>query len=385
MNIQNLLFNLNNPVLFSLLMILALMGVIYIFYIHIIVPLNRTHIIEKGNLELRNAKLMALFAELDPDPIFRFNSDGKFILANKAVKKLFGKEKIEDKPVFNLFPPLKDVNLQDLISQGQSSQFSVELNQNFYDVIVKGVPEMQFGQIYCNNITRRKRVEDELTQYQASLRELSNRIQKLQEEEKQKLSRELHDSFGQKLTSIKLNLELLKNTNPVAGGNEEIVNDILSLVENSMLEVREISYRLKPRILDDFGLVPSLKALCNDISKKSGINGIFQAHKLEQRLNPDLETGLYRITQEALNNMVKHSKAKEFSVQLVRHPDVLRLMIEDDGIGFDPQKIKSDPAKINHLGLVNMSERVLSFNGKFMLDSHQGGGTEIIVEIPMEN
>ena len=72
--------------------------------------------------------------------------------------------------------------------------------------------------------------------------------------------------------------------------------------------------------------------------------------------------------------MVKHLKAKEFSVQLVRHPDVLRLMIEDDGIGFDPLKIKNDPSKKNHLGLVNMSEKVLSFNGKFMLDSHIGSG-----------
>lgn len=211
MDIRNLFFNLNNPILFSLLMILALLGVIYIFYIHIIVPLNRTHIIEKGNLELKNAKLMALFAELDPEPIFRFNMEGKFILANKAVKELHGKENIEGEPVYYFFPPLKDYNLYDLISKGQSVQFSVAIKENHYDVIVKGVPEMQFGQIYCNNITRRKLVEDELTQYQASLRKLSNRIQKLQEEEKQKLSRELHDSFGQKLTSIKLNLELLKN------------------------------------------------------------------------------------------------------------------------------------------------------------------------------
>jgi signal transduction histidine kinase len=365
-------------------MILALMGVIYVFYIHIILPLNRNHIIEKGNIELRNAKLMALFAELDPEPIFRFNNEGKFILANKAVQELYGKEKIEGEEVYYFFPPLKEVNLQDLISNGKSAQFTVTIKDNHYDVNVKGVPEMQFGQIYCNNITRRKLVEDELTQYQASLRELSNRIQKLQEEEKQKLSRELHDSFGQKLTSIKLNLELLKNCDPDMKIKDEIVNDISMLVENSMLEVREISYRLKPRILDDFGLVPSLKALCNDISNKSGINGIFQAHKLDKRLDPDLETGLYRITQEALNNMVKHSKAKEFSVQLVKHPDVLRLMIEDDGIGFDPIVIKNDPAKRNHLGLVNMSERVLSFNGKFILDSHLGGGTEIIVEIPME-
>jgi signal transduction histidine kinase len=365
-------------------MILALLGVIYIFYIHIIVPLNKTHIIEKGNIELKNAKLMALFAELDPEPIFRFNREGKFILANKAVKELYGKENIEGEPVYHFFPPLKEYNLNDLISNGQSAQFSVAIQENHYDVMVKGVPEMQFGQIYCNNITRRKLVEDELIQYQASLRELSNRIQKLQEEEKQKLSRELHDSFGQKLTSIRLNLELLKSSELDIKEKSVIVSDMSSLLDNAMLEVREISYRLKPRILEDFGLVPSLKALCNDISNKSGINGIFQAHKLDQRLNPELETGLYRITQEALNNMVKHSKAKEFSVQLVRHPDILRLMIEDDGVGFDPNKIKEDPTKRNHLGLVNMSERVLSFNGKFILDSHQGGGTEIIVEIPME-
>jgi signal transduction histidine kinase len=384
MNTRELFLNLNNPILFSLLMILALLGVIYIFYVRVIVPLNRTHIIEKENLELRNAKLMALFAELDPEPIFRFNTEGKFILTNKAVNGLYGKEHIEGEAIYCFFPPLKEYNLNDLISKGLSAQFSVQIKENHYDVLVKGVPEMQFGQIYCNNITRRKIVEDELTQYQARLRELSNRIQKLQEEEKQKLSRELHDSFGQKLTSIKLNLEFLKNNKPDVIEKDEIISDIFSLLENAMLEVREISYRLKPRILDDFGLVPSLKALCSDISNKSGIIGIFQAHKLDQRLNPDLETGLYRITQEALNNMVKHSQAKEFSVQLVRHPDVLRLMIEDDGVGFDPQKIRNDPEKVNHLGLVNMSERVLSFNGKFILDSHLGGGTEIIVEIPME-
>jgi signal transduction histidine kinase len=365
-------------------MILALFGVIYIFYLHIILPLKKSHILEKNNLELNNARLMALFAELDPEPIFRFNSGGKFILANKAVKDLNGKEDIEGDPIFQFFPPLRDYNLDDLISKGLSVQFSVSINDNYYDVIVKGVPEMHFGQIYCNNITGRKLVEDELIQYQASLRELSNRIQKLQEEEKQKLSRELHDSFGQKLTSIRLNLELLKNCNSDLKRRNEISDDISSLLDNAMLEVREISYRLKPRILEDFGLVPSLKALCSEISDKSGINGIFQAHKFDQRLNPELETGLYRITQEALNNMVKHSNAKEFSVQLVGHPNVLMLMIEDDGVGFDPQKIKSDPAKKNHLGLVNMSERVLSFNGKFLLDSHLGGGTEIIVEIPME-
>ena len=114
MDIRDIFFNLNNPILFSFLMILALLGVIYIFYVHIIVPLNKTHLIEKSNIELKNAKLMALFAELDPEPIFRFNQEGKFILANKAVKELYGKEKIEGEQVYFFFPPLKNHDLNGL-------------------------------------------------------------------------------------------------------------------------------------------------------------------------------------------------------------------------------------------------------------------------------
>jgi signal transduction histidine kinase len=324
---QEFFFNLNNPILFSVLFSLALLCVIYIFYVHIIIPLNNAHHLEKENIELRTAKQMAMFSELDPEPVFRINTDGQIILANQAGKDLCGKENIDWLPVCTIFPVLNNYNLQELISSGIDFQFSAELNNCFFDIILKGVPDMHFAQIYCNNITERKKIEDELIQYQANLRELSKRIQKLQEEEKQKLSRELHDSFGQKLTSLKLNIELLKNGNSDFKNKHSIINDINVLLDSAMTEVREISYKLKPRVLDDFGLIPSLRSLCNDISKQSGIKGMFQSYKLEERLNPDVETGLYRITQEALNNMVKHSQANEFSVQLVKHPGFLRLMM----------------------------------------------------------
>ncbi len=379
----NSVFTLNNPVIFSILMIFAILGVIYIFYVHIIIPLNKKYSLEKVNLELKNAKLLALFAELDPEPVFRFNNDGKFILANKAGKKLYNTDSIEGTPVISIFPTLNNLEFNECISKGLTFQSSVAIADKFYDVTIKGAPEMQFGQIYCNNITQRKHVEDELIQYQNNLRELSNKIQKLQEEEKQKISRELHDSLGQTLTIIKLNLEVMKDGGSYNPRKKDLINEISLLIDNAMTEVREISYKLKPRILDDFGLIPSLKSLCNDVSRKSGIKGIFQSYNLDSRLLPEMELGLFRIAQEALNNIIKHSKAKEFSIQLVKHPGFLRLMVEDDGIGFDPQIVHHDPAKKNNLGLINMSERAFSLNGKFILDSRIGGGTEIIVEVPL--
>ena len=382
---QNLFFSLGNPVIFSILFCLALLGVIYIFYVHIIIPQNKKHNLEKENLELKNAQLMALFAELDPDPLFRFNDEGRIILSNKEGKRLFKNIDIHNEHAASIFPSLGKFDFKNCITNGKSEHFSEKINEEFYDVIIKGIPEMNFGQIYYNNITRRKVVEDELTFFQKKLRELSNRMQKLQEEEKQKISRELHDSTGQILTSIRLNLELLKEDNASPKSRLEKINDISNLIENAMSEIKEISYRLKPRILDDFGLEPSLKALCNEMSRKSNIKGSFQAHKLDGRFSPDVEIVLYRISQEALNNIVKHSRAKEFSLQLIRYPHFLRLLIEDDGVGFDIDKLKYDPSKANSIGLTNMTERAFSLNGKCIIDSKEGAGTEIIVEIPIED
>lgn len=380
MGTQNIFFSLNNPIIFSVLLTLALLGVIYIFYVHIIIPLQRKYLRERESLELKNARMMALFAELDPNPILRFDPEGNILLVNRAGQHLFKKWADNKLSVTELFHALKEINLKECIEQGDSHQFSTMIKHDYYDVMVKGVPEMQFGQIYCNNITQRKQIEEELTSSRKKLRELSNHMQNVQEEEKQKISRELHDGLGQVLTSIRINMEILKEH----GHNGRAkMDDISSLIDTAMTEIKEISYRLKPRILDDFGLVPSLKQLCAEVSARSGIKGMFQAVKFSGRLDSNLETGLYRIAQEALNNIVKHSQATEFSLQLVKHPSILRMMVEDDGIGFDSNNIREDVSKQNSMGLVNMSERVLSFNGRLIVDSQKGRGTEIIVEIPL--
>ncbi len=384
MSSENLIFSLNNPIILSILLSLALLGLTYIFYVHVYLPSNRRFKLEKESLESQNNKLMALFAQLDPEPLFRFDMVGCVILVNKAGLELLGEKWQPGIFVSEIFPSLAHFNYSGIISEGKTIILSTYILNQFFDVTVKGIPEMEFGQIYCNNITERKNFENELTESRKKLRVLANHLQKLQEEEKQKISMELHDGIGQVLTSIKLNLEILKSSLTPNDRSQKHVEDLSALVESAMFEIREISYRLKPRILDDLGLIPALNSLCNEVAKKTNMKGLFLAHKIDKRLNSDMETAFYRIAQEALNNIMKHSKASEFSLQIVKHPGFIRLMVEDDGIGFENNNVHIDPAKKEGMGLINMSERAIALDGKFVIDSRKGRGTEIIVELPTE-
>ncbi|MHB8579281.1 MAG: PAS domain-containing sensor histidine kinase [Ignavibacteriaceae bacterium] len=354
-------------------------------YLNIINPHFQKHLLEKRKLEYHNYRLMSYFVELDPNPLFRFNVDGNITFSNNAGRLLNSNNEITGLPLRSIFTELPDLDFKDFILAGKSYQYSARINDNYFNVILIGVPEIELGKIFCNNTTEQKKIENELIQSRENLRNLSNHIQKVQEEEKQKISRELHDSLGQILTSIKLNIEAIVSASTDYEDKRERFKDISKLVDNAITEVKDMSYQLKPRILDDFGLVPSLNTLCNEVSKKSGISGSFKSFKQNDRLNPEIEIVLFRIAQEGLNNIVKHSHANEFSVQLVRHPGFIRLMIEDDGLGFDMNNISSDFSKQKCMGLININERALSINGKVIIDSQKGAGTEIIVEIPLED
>jgi signal transduction histidine kinase len=374
-------FSINNPLLFSVITLLLLCGLIYIYYKYIIIPLNVRHVKEKENLELQNAKLMALFSELDPEPVFRFSADGRIISTNQSGQHLFKRSIQDGVPIEEVFPSLKGLNFSKCIEESATYHFTSGIEKNFYDITVKGVHDFGFGQIYCNDITIRKNIEEELRSSQRKLKELSKYIQIAQEREKQNLSRELHDNFGQILTTIKLNLEFIRNNSQTG-----MFDEIFGLLDKAMNEVRDLSYRLKPRILDDLGLIPSLKLLCNDVSSSTSIVNIFQVHDFDGRIKPELETCLYRIAQEALNNITKYSKAKEFSLQIFRQDNNIRMMIEDDGIGFDLVNFKHNGKedKKEKMGLLNIQERALSYNGRCLIDSQIGAGTSIMVELPLD-
>ena len=188
-----------------------------------------------------------------------------------------------------------------------------------------------------------------------------------QEKERQRIATDLHDSLIQTLTAVSYKME--------TAVTDKSFQEVKLLLNNAIIETRNIAHNISPPLLKEFGLIPAIKSLSEQIMEQSEITITFQAYKFTDHLKKNLELALYRITQEALRNIQKHAEAKHVKVQLIQHPDSIVLIIEDDGKGFDISKGKG-------MGLMNIQERATAFNGHLIINSSSEMGTEIIVEIP---
>jgi two-component system, NarL family, sensor histidine kinase DevS len=197
-----------------------------------------------------------------------------------------------------------------------------------------------------------------------------------QELERQRLARELHDETGQALTSILLGLKAVE----AADGADEMhaaADALRELVVATLQDVRRLAVELRPKALDDFGLVAALERLVKVFSEATGI-GVELEASLGERLPTEVETMLYRIVQEALTNIVKHARARSVSILIVRRGGSAAAVIEDDGEGFDPASVTEDG-----LGLLGMRERVSLLDGRLTVESTPGSGTTLAVEVPV--
>lgn len=224
---------------------------------------------------------------------------------------------------------------------------------------------------------------ENLLQRERELKLLSGARVEAQEEERRRIAREIHDSFGQMLTAIKFNIEILEDLIPKDSPDYKRVEDTKNLLDATMAEARKIAYNLMPSVLEDFGLGPALQLLCEQFSQRNSMKVEYRVHGLTERLEPALEVSLYRIVQEALNNIAKHAEAEEASVQVIRHASGIRLTIEDSGRGFDPSIGTKDITERRGMGLVSIRERAASFQGTVTIDSAPNSGTTIVVEIPL--
>ncbi|UTA67089.1 ATP-binding protein [Emticicia sp. 21SJ11W-3] len=203
-----------------------------------------------------------------------------------------------------------------------------------------------------------------------------------QEEERRRLSRELHDGIGQMLTGLKLNSERLKDVLPTNEKQKRILEEHNKLIDETIGATREVSFNLMPPILTDFGLGAAIRLLAENTTRSTGIKLTFESNLDNLRLNSNLEVNLYRIVQEALNNIMKHAKATEVFISLNKTKTEVELLITDNGIGFDPKSIKNESA-INN-GLSNMQTRVHLSGGQLKIHSIPTKGTQIIVKIPKQ-
>jgi signal transduction histidine kinase len=201
------------------------------------------------------------------------------------------------------------------------------------------------------------------------------RVVSAQELERQRLARELHDETGQALTSILLGLKGVEDAGDPEG-LAEATAELRELVVTTLQDVRRLAVELRPKALDDFGLVPALERLVDTFREQTGIEVDLESQLDEGRLPPDVETTLYRITQEALTNVVKHAQAHRVSIVLTRRDGAVAAVIEDDGKGFAE-------ARPSGLGLLGMRERVGLVGGRVEVESAPGSGTTLSIEVPV--
>jgi PAS domain S-box-containing protein len=219
-----------------------------------------------------------------------------------------------------------------------------------------------------------------------SLRAMSSQVINAQESERKIVSQDLHDSIGGKLTGIKYSLEkIISELEDVSVSFETSLKDILSIIQSTIEETQRITKNLHPSILDDLGLFAAIRETCREFREVYSDTQIINNFELdENEIPPSLKILIYRIVQEAINNVVKHSGADTLKLSLASNKRIIELTIEDNGEGFNVQKVLQDNGHKRGLGLQTIRERTELFNGSLDIKSNRGKGTTIRAKWPLQ-
>jgi two-component system sensor histidine kinase UhpB len=206
------------------------------------------------------------------------------------------------------------------------------------------------------------------------------RINDTLEEEAKRIAHALHDEAGQLLAAVFLELDKVAGQAP--DETRQRLEGVRRLLEQARDEVRRLSHELRPTLLDDVGLVPALEYLAQGISERTGLPISVEGFR-DGRLATNVETALYRIVREALNNVVRHAKASRVRVSVQKEPAAVKCSVRDDGVGFDVSSVMQQKGE-RGFGLVGIRERLDALSGTLQVNSAPGWGTELLVTIPLE-
>lgn len=236
--------------------------------------------------------------------------------------------------------------------------------------------------VIIEDITERRRIEEEIVAGRERLKALSHRLLEAQETERKQVAYELHDELGQVLTAAKISLEAIP-ANGSADGLAARIRDSSEIIEQSLQRVRDLSLNLRPWVLDNLGLVPALRWLIDREAQIGNLKGRLAAKVPEERYSPLLEIACFRIVQESITNILRHAAATEFLVRLERTDDELVVSVKDDGTGFDLEKKRSAIGAGATVGLVSIEERAFLIGGKVEIQTKPGSGTTICARFPL--
>jgi PAS domain S-box-containing protein len=269
--------------------------------------------------------------------------------------------------------------------RGLTDVFEISYANHVYQVHILPVKEggrpVVWGMIMAQDITGQKRVEKSLNNSQKQLRSLALRLQRVREEERTYIAREIHDELGQALTGLKMDLAwLLKRLPHDQPLLNEKVRSMMQLSDSTIHSVSKISSELRPGVLDDLGLIAAIQWQAQDFQKRTGIACRFISTMEEIALDKDCATAVFRIFQETLANIIRHSGATIVTINLRKVRRKLVLSVTDNGRGIMDTEIRNPRS----LGLLGMKERVMLFKGELNIVGKEGKGTHIEVRIPLE-
>ncbi|MGD0626155.1 MAG: PAS domain S-box protein [Thermodesulfobacteriota bacterium] len=363
----------------------------------------RVEIAERRRAE-RALKAASLYTrtliEASLDPLITISADGKVMDANKATELVTGvfRENLIGSDFSDYFTEpekaregYKEVFLKGFVRDYPLSirHTSGRVTEVLYNATVykNEAGEVQGVFAVARDITERKRAQEALQESEKQLRRLSSQLIVAQENERKRIARELHDGLGQSLTAIKFRVEnfLQEISKSRVKTKAKTLEVVIPMVQESVREIRRIQTDLRPSILDDLGILATISWFCREyqttyssirIEKQIGIH--------EQEVPESLKMVIYRIMQEALNNISKHSQADLVHLALRKTDGELELSIQDNGRGFDLPEVRSVERPERGLGLSSMRERAEHSGGSLLIESAKGKGTLIRVSWPIE-
>ncbi|MCJ7724026.1 MAG: GAF domain-containing sensor histidine kinase, partial [Anaerolineales bacterium] len=242
---------------------------------------------------------------------------------------------------------------------------------------------VEFFQAYANQAAaalEKGRLFADLQSAHTRLRELSTRLVEIEEEQRHEIARELHDSVGQSLTALNINLSIIQDqfAGQASASTSVRLADSVKLVEQAVERIRDVMAELRPPVLDDYGLLPALRWYAEQYTGRTNIRAVvLEPQVVIPRLPPSVETALFRISQETLTNISRHAEASQVSLSLDMVDGSPHLTIQDDGIGFDPSLADTG------WGLRIMRERAEAVGGKLVVESSPGKGSKVVVDVPL--
>lgn len=236
-----------------------------------------------------------------------------------------------------------------------------------------------------NTLENNKQLLKEITRQKKTLQKLSSSLTTVHELERKTISQELHDEIGQTLSAININLvSIEKEILPTISQRiKERFKETKELLETVLNQIQEISLKLRPLILDNLGLVPTLRWYISKYIERNNINVDFKVLEFNKRLNPEFELTIYRVVQEALTNVARHSQAKNVKIVMKMRNNCLEILIEDDGIGFNFNDVFDDLTTGRGIGIIHIQERIASLGGEVNFQTKPGLGTKIIIKLTL--